>query len=117
MKNYFDLTGQVAVVTGASAGLGLQMAKAFANQGANLVLLARRMNLLEENAKAISEEFGVEVLPVACDITDTEKVKAAVQATIEKFGRVDILGLLSSSLDEVGTCNSIWTVFHTSVVE
>ena len=91
MKNYFDLTGRVAVVTGASAGLGLQMAKAFANQGANLVLLARRLNLLEENAKAIHEEYGVEVLPVACDITDTEKVKAAVAATMEKFGRVDIL--------------------------
>ncbi|MBQ8553759.1 MAG: SDR family oxidoreductase [Alistipes sp.] len=91
MKNYFDLTGQVAVVTGASAGLGLQMAKAFANQGANLVLLARRMNLLEENAKAIHEEFGVEVLPVACDITNTEMVQAAVKATMEKFGRVDIL--------------------------
>ena len=45
------------------------MAKAFASQGANLVLLARRMNLLEENAKAITEEFGVEVLPFACDIT------------------------------------------------
>ena len=91
MKNYFDLSGQVAVVTGASTGLGLQMAKAFANQGANLVLLARRMNLLEENAKAISEEFGVEVLPFACDITKTDNVVAAVQATIEKFGRVDIL--------------------------
>ena len=59
MKQYFDLTGQVAVVTGASAGLGLQMAKAFANQGANLVLLARRMNLLEENARAISAERAV----------------------------------------------------------
>lgn len=91
MKNYFDLKGNVAVVTGASTGLGLQMAKAFANQGANLVLLARRMNLLEENAKAISEEFGVEVLPFACDITKVEQVKAAVAATIEKFSKVDIL--------------------------
>lgn len=91
MKNYFDLKGHVAVVTGASTGLGLQMAKAFASQGANLVLLARRMNLLEENAKAITEEYGVEVLPFACDITDTEKVKAAVAATMERFGRVDIL--------------------------
>jgi gluconate 5-dehydrogenase len=91
MKNYFDLTGQVAVVTGASTGLGLQMAKAFASQGANLVLLARRMNLLEENARSIKEEFGVEVLPVACDITDSDWVKEAVKATIEKFGRVDIL--------------------------
>ncbi len=91
MKNYFDLTGHVAVVTGASTGLGLQMAKAFANQGANLVLLARRMNLLEENAKAINEEYGVEVLPVACDITITEQVVNAVNATMERFGRVDIL--------------------------
>ncbi len=91
MKNYFDLTGQVAVVTGASTGLGLQMAKAFASQGANLVLLARRMNLLEENAKAINAEFGVEVLPFACDITSTEMVQAAVKATMDKFGRVDIL--------------------------
>ena len=91
MKNYFDLSGRVAVVTGASTGLGLQMAKAFASQGANLVLLARRMNLLEENAKAIHDEFGVDVLPFACDITDTEKVKAAVAATMERFGRVDIL--------------------------
>ena len=67
------------------------MAKAFANQGANLVLLARRMNLLEENARIIHEEFGVEVLPFACDITDTERVKEAVKATMDKFGRVDIL--------------------------
>lgn len=91
MKNYFDLTGQVAVVTGASTGLGLQMAKAFANQGANLVLLARRMNLLEENARAITAEYGVEALPFACDITDTERVKEVVKATMDKFGRVDIL--------------------------
>lgn len=91
MKNYFDLTGQVAIVTGASTGLGFQMAKAFANQGANLVLLARRMNLLEENARIIHEEFGVEVLPFACDITDTERVKEAVKATMDKFGRLDIL--------------------------
>lgn len=91
MKNYFDLTGQVAVVTGASTGLGLQMAKAFASQGANIVLLARRQNLLDENAEAIRMEFGVEVLPFACDITDTERVQAAVDATMAKFGRVDIL--------------------------
>ena len=91
MFNYFDLTGRVAVVTGASTGLGLQMAKAFASQGANIVIMARRMNLLEENAKAIKEEFGVEVLPISCDITSTEQIKAAVKATMDKFGRVDIL--------------------------
>ncbi len=91
MKNYFDLTGQVAVVTGASTGLGVQMAKAFASQGANIVLIARRKNLLDENAAAIEKEFGVKTLAVACDITDTEAVKAAVKATMDAFGRVDIL--------------------------
>lgn len=91
MKNYFDLTGQVAVVTGASTGLGVQMAKAFASQGANIVLIARRKNLLDENAAAIEKEFGVEALAIPCDITDTEAVKAAVKATMDAFGRVDIL--------------------------
>lgn len=91
MKNYFDFTGYTAVVTGASTGLGLQMAKAYANQGANLVLIARREELLKENAKAITEEFGVEVLPYMCDITDTAQVQDAVRATMERFGRVDIL--------------------------
>ncbi len=91
MKNLFDLTGQVAVVTGASTGLGVQMAKALASQGANLVLMARRQNLLDENKAEIEKEFGVKVLAYACDITDTEKVKGAVAATMAEFGRVDIL--------------------------
>lgn len=91
MKNLFDLTGQVAVVTGASTGLGVQMAKALASQGANLVLMARRQNLLDENKAEIEKEFGVRVLAYACDITDTEKVKGAVAATMAEFGRVDIL--------------------------
>ena len=91
MKNYFDLTGQVAVVTGASTGPGVQMAKAFASQGANIVLIARRKNLLDENAAAIEKEFGVKALAIPCDITDTEAVKAAVKATMDAFGRVDIL--------------------------
>ena len=47
MKNYFDLTGQTAVVTGASTGLGVQMARALANQGCNIVCLARRKELFD----------------------------------------------------------------------
>lgn len=91
MNKYFDLSGQVAVVTGASTGLGLQMAKAFASQGANLVLLARREQLLEQNAQLLTKEFGVEVLAMKCDITLTDEVKSAVEAVIRRFGRVDIL--------------------------
>lgn len=91
MKNYFDLKGQVAIVTGCSTGLGVQMAKALANQGANIVVVARRQNLIEQVAAEIKEEFGVEALPVVCDITDSEKVEAMVDAALAKFGRIDIL--------------------------
>lgn len=91
MKNYFDLTGQVAVVTGCSTGLGVQMAKALANQGANIVALARRQNLIDEVAKEISETYGVTAIGVACDITSTERVEAAVKEIMDKFGRIDIL--------------------------
>ena len=60
MKNYFDLTGQVAIVTGCSGGLGVQMAKALASQGAIIVPVARRQEMIEKVAAEISEEFGVE---------------------------------------------------------
>ncbi len=91
MKNYFDLKGQVAVVTGCSTGLGVQMAKALASQGANIVALARRQNLIDEVAAEITKEYGVEAIGVACDITDTDKVNAAIDTILEKFGRIDIL--------------------------
>ena len=91
MKNYFDLKGQTAIVTGCSTGLGVQMAKAFANQGANIVAVARRQNLIEEVAKSIKDEFGVETLAIPCDITDTAAVDAMVQQAYDKFGRIDIL--------------------------
>ena len=91
MKNYFDLSGQVAVVTGCSTGLGVQMAKALASQGAKIAAIARRQNLLDETAAAITAEFGTEAAGIACDITDTEQVQRAVSAVTERFGRIDIL--------------------------
>lgn len=91
MKNYFDLTGQVAVVTGASTGLGVQMAKALASQGANIVALARRKNLVDEVAADIEKEYGVKAIGVTCDITDTDRVKEAVKEILDVFGRIDIL--------------------------
>jgi gluconate 5-dehydrogenase len=91
MKNYFDLTGRVAIVTGCSTGLGVQMAKALASQGATIVALARRQNLLDQVAAELKETYGVEAIGIACDITKTESVEAAVDATLEKFGRIDIL--------------------------
>ncbi len=91
MKNYFDLTGQAALITGCSTGLGVQMAKALASQGANIIAVARRQNMLDEVASQISEEFGVEAIGISCDITDTATVEKTVSAVMERFGRIDIL--------------------------
>ena len=90
-KSYFDLKGQVAVVTGCSTGLGVQMAKALANQGANIVAIARRQDKIEAVAKEIKDTYGVETLAVKCDITDTAAVDAAVKTVLDKFKRIDIV--------------------------
>lgn len=90
MKNYFDLTGKVAVITGASSGLGVQMAKALANQGADIAVLARRKERIESVAKEI-EALGVKAIAVQCDVTSTEKIAAARDEIYAKFGRADII--------------------------
>lgn len=91
MKNYFDLKGQVAIVTGCSGGLGVQMAKALANQGCTIVPIARRLEKLQEVAKDLESNYGVEAYPIQCDITDTDRVEAVVDEVLEKFGRIDIV--------------------------
>ena len=90
-RNYFDLSGRVAIVTGASGGLGVQMAKALASQGASIVVCARRLEKCQEVADEIASEFGVETLATRCDITSTENVEAMVDEVLAKFGRIDIL--------------------------
>jgi gluconate 5-dehydrogenase len=91
MTNYFDLKGQVALVTGCSAGLGVQMAKALASQGANIVALARRKERIDAVAEEIKKTYGVDAIGVQCDITDTDRVNEAVKEVLDHFGRIDIL--------------------------
>lgn len=88
--NLFDLTGKVAVVTGASSGLGADAARAYAEYGADVALLARRLDRLESLAAEI-EKTGRRALAVACDVSDEESVKAAVKQVIDHFGKADIL--------------------------
>ena len=87
----FDYTGKVVAVTGASSGLGKQMAEGYAQQGANLILLARRVERLEASAAEFSEKYGVEVLPLACDVTDEAVIDSCLAAADEKFGHVAVL--------------------------
>ena len=90
-KTMFDLKGRVAIVTGCSGGLGLQMAKALANQGASIVVVARRQNLIDAIAEQLNRDYGVPTLAVRCDITDTAAVEAMVDTVLEKLGRIDVL--------------------------
>ena len=86
----FNLTGDVAVVTGGGGGLGRQFALALAKQGAKVAVIARRKNLLDETVSLI-EEAGSEGFAVACDVTDEAQITAAKDAILEKFGKIDIL--------------------------
>lgn len=101
----FNLKGKVAVVTGASSGLGKQMALAFARQGASLAILARRMERLEEFKPELIKAGAKEVLPIKCDVTSTEDVEAAAKAVEKKFKRVDILLNCAGSAANNGVCD------------
>lgn len=87
----FSLKGRVAVVSGASSGLGQQMALALARQGASLVILARRVERLEEFKPKLIEAGAEKVLAVKCDVTSTDDINAAAKAAEKEFGKVDIL--------------------------
>lgn len=86
----FDLKGRVAVVSGASSGIGRQMSVALAKQGADVVVMARRIEKLEKLAKEL-EELGVKSIAVECDVTDVESIKSAKDQVMKEFGKVDIL--------------------------
>lgn len=90
MKNLFDLKGKVAVVTGASSGLGADAARAYAYYGADVALLARRKDKLEGIAREI-QNTGGKALAVECDVESEESVSKAIGEVVKHFGRIDIL--------------------------
>jgi len=86
----FDLTGKVALVTGASSGIGRASALALAKQGATVVVAARRIDRLADLAKEIVG-MGRESLPIMMDVIKKETITAAVNKTVEMYGKLDIL--------------------------
>jgi gluconate 5-dehydrogenase len=90
VQELFSLKGRVAVVTGGSRGLGLEIAHGLGEAGASVVVTARRQEWLgpaEEQLRAA----GIEVAALPCDVADPEQVEALAQATLERFGRADVL--------------------------
>ena len=87
----FDLSGKTAIITGGGRGLGAQIAKGFAEAGANLVLCSRKIEACEETAASLNEEFRIDTLALPCDITNPEDIHYVINETIGKFHTIDIL--------------------------
>ena len=90
VKELISLEGRVSVVTGGATGLGFQMACGLAEAGSNIVICSRKLENCEQAAQQI-EKIGVETLALGCDVTGPEQVEAMKEATLKKFGRIDVL--------------------------
>ncbi|HEX4639454.1 MAG TPA: SDR family oxidoreductase [Chthoniobacterales bacterium] len=98
MANFFS--DKVALITGGSRGLGLQIARELCGRGAKVSLLARDAEELER-AKAQLDAFKTEVLTVQCDLVESQQIQSAVQQTFQRFGKIDIL-INNAGIIEVG---------------
>jgi len=90
VKQLFDLTGRVAIITGGSIGLGRQMAEGLAEMGANLVLCARKKERCRQAAEEL-QQLGVKTMAIGCDVKSAASIQEMVDATLAQFGRIDIL--------------------------
>ena len=85
------MSGQVAIVTGGAAGIGVQMAYALGEAGANLVIAARKLDRCVEAAQRMQKELGIRVLPARCDVSQPQEIDSLYETVLREFGRVDIL--------------------------
>ena len=90
VRQLFDLTGKVVLITGGSRGLGLQMAEALGEMGAKLAITARKADELSA-AKSHLEAQGVEVLTITNDLSKYDQVPGLVNAVLDKYGHIDVL--------------------------
>ena len=86
-----NLKGKSVIITGASAGLGEQFAHAFSESGADVVLGARREDLLKRVADSVSDKYGNKAIPVRVDVRSEKDIIGLVDKTVKEFGTVDVL--------------------------
>ena len=86
-----ELAGRTAIVTGGSLGIGKAVARELALEGVDIVICARRREILEETARELEKETGRRIIPVLADTTSRESVESMVEATAAALGRIDIL--------------------------
>ena len=89
-KNLFDLSGKVALITGASQGLGQYFARALAQAGADLVVTARQADTLREVTQEVAD-LGRKAVPLALEVRDYESIQAMVEQAHDAYGKIDIL--------------------------
>ncbi len=87
----FDLTGRVALVTGATRGLGRAMVDGFAQAGADVIVVSRKPDACEQVAKQLAADYGVETLPRAAHVGRWSELDGLVDDAYDRFGRVDVL--------------------------
>jgi NAD(P)-dependent dehydrogenase (short-subunit alcohol dehydrogenase family) len=87
----FKLNGQTALIVGGNRGLGLAMAKALAEAGANISIAARDQKTNKESEELIRSVYGVGCISNSCEVTSEESVKNAVSSTVAQFGKIDVL--------------------------
>jgi len=87
----FDLSGQTALITGGNRGLGLEMAKALAEAGANIVIASRDHERNQEAQSYLTQHYDMACLASICDVTQEDAVKDTVESAVAQFGKIDIL--------------------------
>ena len=112
MKQYFDFSGKVVLVTGGSRGLGASICRAFAEQGADVIIASRKAENCEQLAAEIEAEFGVRALGIGAHLGRWDDIDRLAKAAYDHFGKVDVLvnnaGMSPLSDGSIGTPEALF---------